>query len=133
MSPELRAAMQGWSRSIDELRQAPEFAPLFELEQALPHAEAEAYRKRTRIYAVLMHPDFHALAAEAAQQWAELMQGTADHPAPARNADGTAPPLRTAFGIDVRIADTVDRFMWDTGDEPLSLFLFAFTTTGELL
>lgn len=119
MSPELRAAMQGWSRSLDEVRRAPEFAPLLELEQALPHAEAEAYRKRTRIYAVLMHPDFHARAAEACQQWAELMQGTADRPAPQRAADGTAPPLRTIFGIDVVISDKVYRFMWDTGNEPL--------------
>jgi hypothetical protein len=131
VSPELRDALQGFTRRVEDVRKAPEFAPLGELEHGLQSAMAEAYRKRSAVYRVWMHPEFHELAAEAAQQWAELMQATADRPAPRRGTDGTAPSLRTVFGYDVALTGEVDRFAWDTGPEPVAPFTFDFITAFE--
>jgi len=120
-----------FSAAVDDLRAQPQFAPLAELEQSLHQAMAEAYRKRSAIYCVWMHPSFHERAAEAAQQWAELLEGLTGRRAPARAIDGTAPALRTVFGYDVAHTGETDTFRWDTGPEPVFPFTFDFLTAFE--
>lgn len=106
-------------------RKRAEDACLMELklfEMTLELATGEAYRNRHTIRWVKVTQKRHDSLAEAHQVWAEARHRAAidsgvlpGRSLPARGPNGEAPSIKTVFGYELIIDDTVDDVEWDVG------------------